>query len=313
MADLPEPRQGTPEPRRGSTPFRVLGAGLVPCWRAYGGSALSLAPGRLRDPAGVAAGAARPRAHLALRGALERLPRRRRREGRVVINTGMGFEAPVHKRNFDAVDRGPVRYIVLTQGHVDHVGGVDLLPRARHRDRRPGEQRGPAGGRRAHPPLPRAAQRLRLRRGDRPARTPGSASTWAAPCRRSRARCRPLVFEDRHRLRARRRALRAARDARAARRTDSLVVWLPERAHLLHRQRVRRALRPLPEPRHDARRPLPRRAALRRLPRARARARARAAAGRPPRTRSRGASRSSASSRACATPCCTSTTRPCAA
>ena len=37
----------------------------------------------------------------------------------------MGFEAPVHKRYFDAVDRGPVRYIVLTQGHVDHVGGVD--------------------------------------------------------------------------------------------------------------------------------------------------------------------------------------------
>jgi glyoxylase-like metal-dependent hydrolase (beta-lactamase superfamily II) len=47
--------------------------------------------------------------------------------GRVVINTGMGFEAPVHKRNYDAIDSGPVRYIVLTQGHVDHVGGVDLL------------------------------------------------------------------------------------------------------------------------------------------------------------------------------------------
>jgi glyoxylase-like metal-dependent hydrolase (beta-lactamase superfamily II) len=49
------------------------------------------------------------------------------REGRVIINTGMGFEAPVHKRNYDAVDGGPVRYIILTQGHVDHVGGVDLL------------------------------------------------------------------------------------------------------------------------------------------------------------------------------------------
>lgn len=48
-------------------------------------------------------------------------------EGRVVINTGMGFEAAVHRRNYDAVDRGPVRYIVLTQGHVDHVGGVDAL------------------------------------------------------------------------------------------------------------------------------------------------------------------------------------------
>jgi alkyl sulfatase BDS1-like metallo-beta-lactamase superfamily hydrolase len=48
-------------------------------------------------------------------------------EGRVIVNTGMGFEAAVHKRNFDAVDSGPVRYILLTQAHVDHVGGVDLL------------------------------------------------------------------------------------------------------------------------------------------------------------------------------------------
>jgi len=48
-------------------------------------------------------------------------------EGRVVINTGMGFEAPVHKRNFDAIDDSPVRYILITQGHVDHVGGVDLF------------------------------------------------------------------------------------------------------------------------------------------------------------------------------------------
>ncbi len=48
-------------------------------------------------------------------------------EGRVIVNTGMGFEAPVHKRNYDAVDTGPVRYILLTQAHVDHVGGVDLL------------------------------------------------------------------------------------------------------------------------------------------------------------------------------------------
>lgn len=50
--------------------------------------------------------------------------------GRVVINTGMGFEAPVHKRNFDAVDASPVRFILLTQGHVDHVGGVDLFREA---------------------------------------------------------------------------------------------------------------------------------------------------------------------------------------
>lgn len=51
-------------------------------------------------------------------------------DGRVVINTGMGFEAPIHKRNYDAVDTSPVRYILLTQGHVDHVGGVDLFREA---------------------------------------------------------------------------------------------------------------------------------------------------------------------------------------
>ncbi|MFO1376977.1 MAG: alkyl sulfatase dimerization domain-containing protein [Steroidobacteraceae bacterium] len=47
--------------------------------------------------------------------------------GRVIINTGMGFEAPVHRRLFDAVCAGPTAYILLTQGHVDHVGGVALF------------------------------------------------------------------------------------------------------------------------------------------------------------------------------------------
>ncbi len=48
-------------------------------------------------------------------------------EGRVVVNTGMGFEGPVHRANFDAVDTGPVRYVLLTQGHYDHVGGIDSV------------------------------------------------------------------------------------------------------------------------------------------------------------------------------------------
>ena len=48
-------------------------------------------------------------------------------EGRVVVNTGMGFEGPVHRANFDAVDAAPVRYILITQGHYDHVGGLDTL------------------------------------------------------------------------------------------------------------------------------------------------------------------------------------------
>ncbi|MBB3751301.1 glyoxylase-like metal-dependent hydrolase (beta-lactamase superfamily II) [Mycolicibacterium sp. BK634] len=48
-------------------------------------------------------------------------------EGRVVVNTGMGFEGPVHRAVFDAVDSSPVRYILITQGHYDHVGGLDTL------------------------------------------------------------------------------------------------------------------------------------------------------------------------------------------
>ena len=47
--------------------------------------------------------------------------------GRIVVNTGMGFEAPHHKRVFDAVRRGPTHHIITTQAHVDHVGGVDLF------------------------------------------------------------------------------------------------------------------------------------------------------------------------------------------
>ena len=52
------------------------------------------------------------------------------RDGRVIVNTGMGFEAPHHKRVFDAVRPGPTHYVVTTQAHVDHLGGVDLFKEA---------------------------------------------------------------------------------------------------------------------------------------------------------------------------------------
>jgi len=48
-------------------------------------------------------------------------------EGDIIVNTGMAFEAPYHKQNYAALSSGPTRYIILTQGHVDHVGGVDFL------------------------------------------------------------------------------------------------------------------------------------------------------------------------------------------
>ena len=57
-------------------------------------------------------------------------------EGNLLVNTGMGFEAPVHHRNFTDLAGdidGTIRTVIVTQGHVDHVGGVQFF-----RDRNPG-------------------------------------------------------------------------------------------------------------------------------------------------------------------------------
>lgn len=48
-------------------------------------------------------------------------------EGRVVVNTGMGFEGPLHRRAYGSVEATPTRAIVFTQGHYDHVGGTEAL------------------------------------------------------------------------------------------------------------------------------------------------------------------------------------------
>ena len=48
-------------------------------------------------------------------------------DGRVVVNSGMGFEGPLHRAKYDAVDGSPIRSVILTQGHYDHVGGLPVL------------------------------------------------------------------------------------------------------------------------------------------------------------------------------------------
>jgi glyoxylase-like metal-dependent hydrolase (beta-lactamase superfamily II) len=63
-------------------------------------------------------------------------------EGDVQINTGMYFEAEEIKRRYAAVSRGPLKAIVFTQGHADHVGGwsrfdgpgVETIAQANHAD-----------------------------------------------------------------------------------------------------------------------------------------------------------------------------------
>lgn len=45
-------------------------------------------------------------------------------DGAVQINSGMGMEAPVISANFAESSTSTVHSLILTQGHVDHVGGV---------------------------------------------------------------------------------------------------------------------------------------------------------------------------------------------
>ena len=91
--------------------------------------------------------------------------------GRIIVNTGMGFEAPHHQRLFDAVRPGPTHLIVTTQAHVDHVGGVELF-------REPGTQyvaqaNNPAcRARRSADPGPAHAHRRHLVRHARHRRSP---------------------------------------------------------------------------------------------------------------------------------------------
>ena len=51
-------------------------------------------------------------------------------DGRVIVNCGMGFEGLAHRAAFDAVDPSPTHTILLTQGHPDHLGGVDSFREA---------------------------------------------------------------------------------------------------------------------------------------------------------------------------------------
>src|SRR5215218_1462773 len=46
--------------------------------------------------------------------------------GRVFINTGLIFEAPLREQAFEHLD-GPTPAIIVTQGHADHWGGVNAL------------------------------------------------------------------------------------------------------------------------------------------------------------------------------------------
>ena len=46
--------------------------------------------------------------------------------GNVVIDTGSANAAPVARKLLAEVSHAPVKYIILTHGHADHIGGIDL-------------------------------------------------------------------------------------------------------------------------------------------------------------------------------------------
>jgi alkyl sulfatase BDS1-like metallo-beta-lactamase superfamily hydrolase len=48
-------------------------------------------------------------------------------DGDIQINAGMGFEATTIREQLAPFRKGPLPYLILTQGHVDHVGGVSQL------------------------------------------------------------------------------------------------------------------------------------------------------------------------------------------
>lgn len=52
--------------------------------------------------------------------------------GNVIIDTASNGQAPVAKKLLSAQVQGPVKYIILTHGHADHVGGF-LFGRSRAR------------------------------------------------------------------------------------------------------------------------------------------------------------------------------------
>jgi alkyl sulfatase BDS1-like metallo-beta-lactamase superfamily hydrolase len=51
----------------------------------------------------------------------------RTNDGDVIVSTGLAVEGPIHRVKFDQVSRQPVSHIILTQAHLDIVGGTNSV------------------------------------------------------------------------------------------------------------------------------------------------------------------------------------------
>lgn len=151
--------------------------------------------------------------------------------GNVLINSGMGFEAPVHHRNFQELAGeidGTIRFLVVTQGHVDHVGGVQWF-----RDRNPGLQLIAQANDPEHQAYDARLARFRQARAS--FRFVGAfAETFRAYAGAGYTELNPqdrpapdVVFEDRHEFSIG--GLDVVLIGQAGAETnDSLIVWLPQ-------------------------------------------------------------------------------------
>ena len=151
-------------------------------------------------------------------------------EGGILVNTGMGYEAPVHLKNYQDLSSSSdnIRYVITTQGHVDHVGGVQFF-----RDRNPGLTYIAQADNEEHQTYD---ERLRDFRGKRSAFRFLDSFTedFAYYAEQGYTDINPqdrptpdLIFEDRHEftLGGLEVVLIAVKGAET---NDSLVVWLPQ-------------------------------------------------------------------------------------
>ncbi len=152
-------------------------------------------------------------------------------DGNVLINSGMGLEAPVHHSNFSdlagEID-GTIKFLAVTQGHVDHVGGVQYF-----RDRNPGlqliahannEEHQSYDGRLAHFRAARSAFRFADAFAETFQSYADAGYTDINPQDRPTA---DIVFSDRHEFSIGGLDL-VLIGQMGAETNDSLIVWLPQ-------------------------------------------------------------------------------------
>lgn len=156
-------------------------------------------------------------------------------EGAILVNTGMGFETPVLHKNFTELSSQTdnIQYIITTQGHVDHVGGVKFI-----RDKNPDVRYIAQAGNDEHQSYDERLQAFRARRSafrfmDK--FVEDFAHYAQHGYTKHNAQDRPtadITFEDRYEfsLGGLDVVLIAVQGAET---NDSLVVWLPQHEILL--------------------------------------------------------------------------------